>query len=335
MPAPRFAYFDRRIVPIAEAQVNVMTHALHYGTSVFAGMRGYWNAEEEELFIFRPHDHFRRFLQSGKLMRMSLPYTTDELTAILVSLLRAEGYRENCYIRPLAFASTPTISVRVHDLDTAVTIFAMPFGSYIANEEGAHVAFSAWRRVDDNAIPARGKIGGAYVNSALSSTDVRLAGYDEAIVLNDDGHVSEMSSANFFIVRDGVAITPPVNSNVLEGIVRRSLIQLLRDELGVTVVERNIDRSEVYLADECFMCGTGVQLSAITRIEHRAIGTGTMGDITGRLRTLFFDVVAGRVPRYRRWLAPVYTDAASSAPADRATVPDVTGRASSPATPAR
>ncbi|MEP7380560.1 MAG: branched-chain amino acid transaminase [Gemmatimonadota bacterium] len=314
MASTRFAFFDNRIVPIAEAQVSVMTHALHYGTSVFAGMRGYWNTEEEELFIFRPHDHFTRFLQSGKLLRMALPYTTQELTAILISLLRAEGFRENCYIRPLAYASTPTISVRVHDLDSSVTIFAMPFGSYIANEEGAHVAFSAWRRVEDNAIPARGKIGGAYVNSALSSTDVRLAGYDEAIVLNEDGHVSEMSSANFFIVRDGVAITPPVQSNVLEGIVRRSLIQLLRDELGVTVLERSVDRSEVYLADECFMCGTGVQLAAITRIEHRVIGTGVMGDITGRLRKLFFDVVAGRVERYRGWLAPVYKDDAGGTP---------------------
>ncbi len=328
MPSPRFAYFSGSIVPIADAQVNIMTHALHYGTSIFAGMRGYWNAEEEELYIFRPHDHFKRFLQSGKLMRMSLPYTTEQLTAILVDLLRAEAYRENCYIRPLAFASSHTIGVKVHDLDTALTIFAMPFGSYIENEEGAHVAFSAWRRVDDNAIPARGKIGGAYVNSALSSTDVRLAGYDEALVLNDDGHVSEMSSANFFIVRDGVAITPPVQSNVLEGIVRRSLIQLLRDELGVEVLERNVDRSEVYLADEAFMCGTGVQLAAITRIEHRAIGSGTMGDITGRLRTLFFDVVAGRVPRYRAWLQPVYKGAANG-------TPDVTARASSPAIPAR
>lgn len=302
----RFAYFDGRILPIEEAKVSVMTHALHYGTAVFGGMRGYWNAEQEQLFIFRPHDHFKRFLQSGKLLRMELNYTPTELTDILVSLLRAEAYRENCYIRPLAYVSTPTIGVRVHDLDSAVTIFAMPFGSYIANEEGAHVAFSAWRRVDDNAIPARGKIAGAYVNSAMSSTDVRLAGYDEALVLNDDGHVSEMSSANFFIVRDGVAITPPVQSNVLEGIVRRSVIQLLRDEVGVPVLERNIDRSEVYVADEAFMCGTGVQICAISRIEHRTIGAGGMGDITGRLRALFFDVVAGKVERFRSWLSPVY-----------------------------
>lgn len=303
---PRYAWFENAVVPIADAKVSVMTHALHYGTAVFGGMRGYWNAEEEQLFVFRPLDHFRRFLQSASLLRMQLPESPAQLTATLVSLLRAEGYRENCYIRPLAYKSTPTVAVRVHDLQDAVTIFAMPFGSYIANEEGAHVAFSAWRRVDDNAIPARGKIAGAYVNSAMSSTDVRLAGYDEALVLNEDGHVSEMSSANFFVVRDGVAITPPVTSNVLEGIVRRSVLQLLRDELGVPVQEREVDRSEVYLADECFMCGTGVQVCAISRVEHRAIGGGAMGEVTRRLRDLFFDVVAGKVPRYREWLAPVY-----------------------------
>lgn len=197
------------------------------------------------------------------------------------------------------------VSVMTHALQDALTIFAMPLGSYIADEEGAHVAFSAWRRVDDNAIAARGKIAGACVNSAMSATDVRLAGYDEALVLNEDGHMSEMSSANVFIVRDGVAITPPVTSNVLEGIVRRSVLQLLREALGVPVQAREIDRSEVYLAEECFMCGTGVQVCAISRVEHRAIGNGVMGDVTRRLRDLFFDVVAGKVPRYRERLAPV------------------------------
>lgn len=305
-PATRFAFFDNRIVPIGEANVSVMTHGLHYGTGVFGGLRGYWNADEAQLFVFRPRDHYRRFLQSASMLRMALPYSVDDLVQHTTALLRAEGFRENCYIRPLAYVSELSIQLRVHDMASAVTIFSMPFGRYIANEAGAHVAFSAWRRIDDNTIPARGKISGAYVNSAMSSTDVRLAGYDEALVLNDDGHVSEMSSANFFIVRDGVAITPPVTSNVLEGIVRRTVIQLLREELGVEVLERAIDRSEVYIADECFMCGTGVQVAAITRIEHRAVASGAMGPVTQRLRDLFFDVVAGKVPRYRHWLEPVY-----------------------------
>ncbi len=305
--APNYAYFRGAIVPIADAKVSVLTHALHYGTGVFGGMRAYWNTEEEQLFIFRAHDHFERFLQSAALLRMKLPHTPDDLTRILTELLRTEGYRENSYIRPLAYKSTETIGVRLHDLDDDVTIVAFPYKHYLKNNDGAHVGFSAWRRVDDNMIPARGKITGAYANSALIKTDAELAGYDDALVLNEDGHVSEASAANVFIIRKGVAITPPVYSNVLEGIVRRSLIQLLRNELGVPVEERVIDRTEVYLADEVLLCGTGVQIAPVVKVEHRNIGTGTVGPITNKLRTLFYDVVAGRVPSYREWLSPVYT----------------------------
>jgi branched-chain amino acid aminotransferase len=283
-----------------------MTHALNYGTGVFGGLRGYWNEEQEQLYVFRIHDHMKRFIQSATLIRIEVKYSADELVNIITKLLRAEGWRENCYIRPLAYKASELIGVRLHNLEDEVTIFSLPFGRYIQNEEGAHVCFSAWRRVEDNAIPARGKIVGAYANSALIKTDAALSGYDEAIVLNEDGHISEMSAANFFMIRDGVAITPPKQSNVLEGIVRRSLIQLLRDEMGVEVVERDIDRTELYVADEAFMCGTGVQVAAITKVEHRSIGTGSIGPITDRLRNLFFDVVSGRVDKYRDWLTPVY-----------------------------
>ncbi|NWG17584.1 MAG: branched-chain amino acid transaminase [Chloroflexi bacterium] len=302
----RFAFFKGQIVPIESAKVSVMTHALNYGTGVFGGLRGYWNEEQEQLYVFRIRDHMKRFIQSASLIRIEVKYSADELVNIITELLRAEGWRENCYIRPLAYKASELIGVRLHNLDDDVTIFSLPFGRYIQNEEGAHVCFSAWRRVEDNAIPARGKIVGAYANSALIKTDAALSGYDEAIVLNEDGHISEMSAANFFMIRDGVAITPPKQSNVLEGIVRRSLIQLLRDEMGVEVVERDIDRTELYIADEAFMCGTGVQVAAITKVEHRSIGTGSIGPITDRLRNLFFDVVSGRVDKYRDWLTPVY-----------------------------
>lgn len=302
----RYAFFKGQIVPIESAKVSVMTHALNYGTGVFGGLRGYWNEEQEQLYVFRIHDHMKRFIQSATLIRIEVKYSADELVNIITKLLRAEGWRENCYIRPLAYKASELIGVRLHNLEDEVTIFSLPFGRYIQNEEGAHVCFSAWRRVEDNAIPARGKIVGAYANSALIKTDAALSGYDEAIVLNEDGHISEMSAANFFMIRDGVAITPPKQSNVLEGIVRRSLIQLLREEMGVEVVERDIDRTEVYVADEAFMCGTGVQVAAITKVEHRSIGTGSIGPITDRLRNLFFDVVSGRVDKYRNWLMPVY-----------------------------
>ena len=302
----QFAFFRGQIVPIDQAKISVMTHALNYGTGVFGGLRGYWNEEEEQLYVFRVRDHMRRFIQSASLIRIQLKYTPDELVSIVTDLLRHEGFRENCYIRPLAYKSSELIGVRLHNLDDDLTIFSLPFGRYIQNEEGAHVCFSAWRRVEDNAIPARGKIVGAYANSALIKTDAAMSGYDEAIVLNENGHISEMSAANFFLIRDGAAITPPVYSNVLEGIVRRSLMQLLRDEMGVEVVERDIDRTEVYVADEAFMCGTGVQVAAITKVEHRPIGTGQLGPITNRLRDLFYDVVCGRVPKYRDWVTPVY-----------------------------
>jgi branched-chain amino acid aminotransferase len=302
----RFAFFDGQIVPIEQAKVSVMSHALNYGTGVFGGLRGYWNRDEDQLFVFRPNDHFERFLQSAALLRIHLPYTPEQLTDILAELLRAEGYRENCYVRPLAYKNFEGIGVRLHDIPDAFTIWAIPFGRYIQKEEGAHVCFSAWKRVDDNAIPARGKISGSYANSALIKSDAVLAGYDEALVLNEDGHVSEASASNIFIVRKGVAITPPITSNVLEGITRRTIIQLLQDDLGVKVVERDIDRTEVYLADEVFLCGTGVQIAAVTKVEHRQIGTGEMGEMTVQLRDLYHAVVNGRVAKYRDWLSPVY-----------------------------
>jgi branched-chain amino acid aminotransferase len=306
MNLPRHAFFRGRVVPYSEARIGVMTHALHYGTAVFAGLRGYWNESEKELFVFRPRDHFRRFLESGRLLRMELPYTEDHLAGALTELLRAELYREDCYIRPLAFYADEAIGVRLHDLTPEVTIMSFPYGSYVPNEEGVHATVSSWRRVDDNSIPARGKVAGAYVNSALAKTDAMVAGFDEAILLNQDGHVSESTAANFFMVKNGVVLTTPTADNILEGITRRTVMELLRREMNLPVVERRIDRSEIYLADEVFFCGTGIQVAAVTRVDHRPIGPGRIGATTAALRKLYFDVVRGRVPEYRHWCAPIY-----------------------------
>lgn len=303
---PRFAFFKGRVVPYSEAKVGVLTHALNYGTAVFGGLRGYWNDEESQLFIFRPLDHFKRFLQSGKLLNMELPFKPEDLTRAVCDLLRAEDCKTDCYIRPLAFYADEAIGVKIHDLHPEVSIVAMPFGHYNANEDSMHVTVSSWRRVDDNVIPARGKIAGAYVNSAFAKTDALRAGFDEVIVLNHDGHISEGSAANFFLYRNGAFATPPITDNVLEGITRRTIIQLLRDELGFTVDERPIDRTELYLADEAFFCGTGVQISAITRVDYRDIGTGKMGPATQQLRDVFFPIVHGRNPKYRSWCYPVF-----------------------------
>jgi branched-chain amino acid aminotransferase len=313
MATPRYAYFQGKIVPYAEAKVGVMTHALNYGTACFGGVRAYWNDDEAQLFIFRPLDHYTRFLNSAKLLWMNFDHTPESLTALTVELLRKEGQQQDMYIRPLAYKSAEAIGVRLHDLAAELTIFAVPFGRYVDNEEGTHATFSSWRRVDDNSIPARGKISGSYVNSAFIKTDAMVAGYDEAIVLNQAGHVSEGSAENLFMLRGGVVVTPPVTEDVLEGITRRTLMTLLRDEMGLEVHERVIDRSEVYLADELWFCGTGVQVAAITRVDHRPIGNGKMGPVVSELRNLYFDVVRGKVAKYRRWNQPVFVKEAVAA----------------------
>jgi branched-chain amino acid aminotransferase len=307
MATPTYAFFKDRIVPYSEAKVGVLTHALNYGTAVFGGIRGYWNEDEKQLYIFRPFDHFQRFLESTRLLCMELPHTKESLVKALVELLHAEQLKGDVYARPLAFYSDEVIGVRLHNLTPIVSIVTVPFGRYIEKEEGAHVTVSSWRRIDDNVIPARGKIAGGYVNSAFAKTDAVRSGFDEAILLNQDGHISEGSAENVFVLRKGKICTPQVTDNILEGITRNSIITLLRDELGMEVVERSIDRTELFLADEAFMVATGAQIVAMVRIDHRPIGSGNMGAVTQKVRDLYFDVVRGRVQKYHQWCYPVYT----------------------------
>jgi branched-chain amino acid aminotransferase len=303
---PKKVYFKGQIVPYEDAKIGVMTHALNYGTAVFGGIRGYWNEEEEQLFIFRPRDHFKRFLHSCRIMVMELGLDPEALTDITIQLLREEGYRQDIYMRPLAYKSDEIIGVKLHGLTDELTMFAVPFDKYVSNDTNAHVTVSSWRRVDDNTIPARGKISGAYVNSALIKTDAVRAGFDEALVLNREGHVSEGSAMNVFMMRGGRLITPPVTENILEGITRSSIIALARNELGLEVVQRPIDRTEVFICDELFMTGTAAQITAVTRVDHRPVGDGKMGPITSELREVFSQVVRGRHPDYRHWNEPIY-----------------------------
>ncbi len=306
MAKTKFGFFEGRVVPIEEAKISIMAHALNYGTGVFAGIRAYWNEDEEQLFVLHIRKHYERFQRSCKIMLIDLPYSVDDYVEITLDLLRREGFREDTYIRPLAYKSSELVGVRLHDLEAEFALFTTPFGSYIANEEGARAGVSSWHRLDDNAIPARGKITGAYANSALIKTEAMLNGFDEAIVATQDGHISEGSAENLFLVRDGVLITPPISDDILEGITRSSMIQLAKDELGIETEVRHIDRSELYIAEEAFYCGTGVQVVAITEIDHRPVGDGVMGPIVSRLRELYFSIARGKVPRYRGWLTPVY-----------------------------
>jgi branched-chain amino acid aminotransferase len=298
---PKNAYFQGKIVPYSEAKVGVATHALNYGTAVFGGLRGYWNEERERIFVFRPLDHYRRFLNSCRLLCMEFDQTPESLTNLTLELLRKDAYRQDIYIRPLAYKAEEGIGVRLHDLKEDLTIFALPFGQYVKNDTNAHVTISSWRRIDDNVIPARGKISGAYASSALIKTDAARAGFDEALVLTQDGHLTEGSAMNIFMVRDGLLVTPPITDNILEGITRRSVMELARNELGLTVVERTIDRSEVYICEELFLTGTAAQVTIVTKVDYRPIGKGVMGPIGGQIRNLFQDAIRAKNPKYIHW----------------------------------
>ncbi|HWH36569.1 MAG TPA: branched-chain amino acid transaminase [Candidatus Limnocylindrales bacterium] len=300
------AFFGGEFVPLGEARIPVMTHGFLYGTATFEGIRAYWNEEQEQLYGLKLKEHYRRMLQSAHILLMKPLYSADELVQITVDLLRRNGFRQDTYVRPTMYKSTEAIGVRLHNLDDAITIFAVPFGEYIAIDRGISAQTVSWRRNSDQALPARSKITGAYANSAFSKSEAVLNGYDEAIVLTADGHVSEGSAENLFMVRDGTLITPSVTDDILEGITRGGLIQLARNELGLEPVARTIDRSELYIADEVFLCGTGAQISPVVEIDHRSVGDGKVGPITQRLTELYFDVVRGRNDKYSDWVTPIY-----------------------------
>jgi branched-chain amino acid aminotransferase len=305
---PQYAFFKGQIVPLGEAKVSIMTHALNYGTGCFEGIRAYWNAEREQLYVFQLQAHYKRFLQSCKTLMIKLPYSVDDLCDLTIELLRKEGYRDSTYIRPLAYKASEIIGVRLHGLQDEFAMFTTPLGKYVENDEGAKVGTSSWRRIDDNMIPARAKITGAYINSAFIKTEAELNGYDEAIVLTHDGHVSEGSAENIWIIKDGKAVTPPVTDNILEGITRNVVKTLLTQELGLEVVERPIDRTELYNLEEMFFCGTGVEVVAIAEVDRRPVGNGKLGPITKRMRDLYATVVRGGMPKYMHWCTPVYAE---------------------------
>lgn len=307
MTSNRFAFFNGEFVPIEQAQVSVMTAALNYGLGVFEGIRAYWNADDGQLYVFHLREHMERLRRSCNIMFMNLPYSVDELCDLTVELLRREAFREDAYIRPLVFKSDHTIAVRLNNMTDAFVLYAVPFGQYIPGT-AVRACVSSWRRIEDNIMPSRAKVSGGYVNSALAKTEALLNGYDEAIVLGGDGQVSEASAANLYIVRNGALITPPITSDILEGITRRVVAHLAQAELGVPVIERPIDRTELYVAEEAFFCGTGAEVKPIIEIDRRPVGCGAVGEITARLVELYSAVVRGCLPAYRAWCTPVYID---------------------------
>jgi branched-chain amino acid aminotransferase len=304
-------FFGNAFVPDDQAKVGVKTHALNYGTGCFEGIRGYWNAADEQVYLFRLREHYERLTRSCRILGIGLDKSVDELCEITAELVRQNGYREDVYIRPLAYKSSEIVGVRMHNLDDALTVFTTPFGKYLPAEDGCRCCTSSFRRVDDNAIPARAKVTGIYVNSAMAKTEANLNGFDEAIMLTHEGHVSEGSGENIFIVADGKLVTPAPSENILLGITRATAMELAKNELQVETVERQLDRSELYCADEVFMTGTAAEISPVVEIDRRPVGTGKVGPISNRLRALFDDVVRGRAARYRGWCTPVYQSVAA------------------------
>ena len=300
------AFFHGNIVPISEAKVSVMTHALHYGTAVFEGVRGNWNEAQNKLFVFRMAEHYDRLLQGCRMMMMDIPYSTEDLCNITIELLQSCGYKQDLYIRPLAYKSQELVAnLRLQDLDSDLSLMAVPFGAYIDAEGAIDCTTSSWRRIDDTIIPPRVKISGHYVNSILAKTEATLAGFDEAIMLTQDGDVSEGSGENLFMVVNGSIFTPPVADNNLTGITRDSAITLAKDLLGIEVVERRIRRSELYLCDEVFLTGTAAHITPVGSLDRRPIGKGGVGPITTKLRDAYVEVIKGDNSDYIRWCTEV------------------------------
>jgi branched-chain amino acid aminotransferase len=298
---PAYAFFDKQFMPLSEAKIGILTHALHYGTACFEGIRAGWDSEQKRFCIFRIQDHYERLLNGCRILRIRLPYSVDELCQLTADLLEKSGYRENVYIRPLAYKASEVVGVRLHNLDDEFLAIATTLRPYLDAENGVRCCCSSWRRVDDTMIPPRGKICGAYVNSALAKTEACENGFDEAILLNQDGHVCEGSGENIILIAGGKLVTPSVSDNILVGITRNTVIKLAKDELGIDTIERKVDRSELYTADECFFTGTAAYVAPIIEVDHRPVGTGKVGKTTIELQKLLGNVMLGRNPKYRDW----------------------------------
>jgi len=295
-----YAFFKGEYMPLKDAKIGILTQALHYGTACFGGIRANWDAEKEQFCIFRMKDHYRRQLDACKILNISLPWDEHQLADFTFETVRRAGFRENVYCRPLAYKSSEAIGVKLHGLEDDFFVIATTLGPYLGTG-GIKCCTSSWRRVSDSQISPRGKITGIYVNSALAKTDANRAGFDEAIMLNENGHVSEGSGENIFVVIRGQLITPPPYDSILLGITRDTVMQLAKNELGLETVERSIDRSELYVADEAFFTGTATNVAPISSVDHRNIGNGETGPLTAKLQELFNQVAFGRNPKYSEW----------------------------------
>jgi branched-chain amino acid aminotransferase len=298
-------YFRKQFLPSEQATLTIQNHAFLYGTSLFEGIRGYWVPEQNAISIFRAKEHFERLLSNCRIFCMDPQHSLDDMMRVVSELVAKNAPKVDTYIRPTVFKDIEAIGPSLLKGEDTFSIFTTPLGAYIDIEKGLHVTVSNWRRLSDNAIPPRAKAGGAYMNTALVVSEARRNGFDDAIVLTNEGNVSEGSAMNFFMVRNGVLITPAITEDILEGVTRNTIIQLAQEQFGLQVQERPVDRTELYIADEAFFCGTGAQVAPITKIDHRPVGDGKLGPITTQLQNLYFDVVKNRLPQYADWCTVV------------------------------
>lgn len=307
-------YFEGAFVPRARARVPISTHSFNYGTGCFEGIRAYWSAPREELYVIRLGDHAERLLRSARILSLEPPavLTRARVEAIILELLERNRYREDVYIRPIIYKAGSTIKVALAGIPTELCVYTEPFGDYLDIHKGLRVMISAWRRIDDNSMPSRAKPTGAYLNAALASDEARVRGFDEAILLTASGHVSEASSSNIFLVREGRVITPHATDDVLVGITRDCVMELVRRR-GWPLEERSVDRSELLSADEAFLCGTGVQIAPIANVDGRRLGSGEIGPITRELQEAYLRVVRGEVEELAEWRTPVRSRAGGAA----------------------
>ena len=300
------AHFKGQIVSAKDANVNIMTHALHYGTAVFEGIRGNWNDDEQKMFVFRMHEHYVRLLQGAKMLMMDIPYSADDLCDITIDLIKKSQYKQDLYIRPLVYKSEELVAnLKLQELGSDFALMMVPFGAYLESDGALRCCTSSWRRVDDTIIPPRVKISGHYVNSILAKTEATLAGFDEAIMLTQDGYVSEGSGENLFLINQNTLVTPPVSDNNLTGITRDSAIKIAKEELGLQILERRIRRSELYFADEVFLTGTAAHIQSIGQLDNRDIGDGLPGKISTQINEVYQSAIRGNNSKYRNWCTEI------------------------------
>jgi branched-chain amino acid aminotransferase len=306
MESGKMAYFEGQFVPIEDAQVSILTHAFNYGTGVFEGIRGYYTKDEDDILIFRLREHIDRLTRNCNAMFMEIPEDFDTLVHVCTKLVKESGFKEDVYIRPIVYKSEHSLGPKLNGIESKFCCWVIKLGDYVDIDSGLDVAVSSWRRLSDNAIPSRVKSTGSYINSALARSEADQNGFDEAIVLREDGTVAEGSAMNVFMVLDGKLITPPASADILIGITRNTVMELARAELGLEVIERPISRTELYVCDEIFFTGTGAQVAPVRSVDRRLIGSGEPGEISVALRDLYFDVVQGKVAKYREWCTPVF-----------------------------